>query len=503
MVKESLDFIFVIYSCKKNLDTKSNLLFHLINDKLPKCKCYIVYGDDTISTEYEIIQNKYLILNCGDYYEHLSQKTIALLNVMEKIHPKVKGIFKCDDDILPNTSKLNELFAYILSNNPEYLGCDIKKENDSYENYHRDKVHDPKYNDKQMIYYRCNYVTGPLYYLSIHSIRTFNANISEFIKDKDITEYFPEDNIVGYILNSQNIFPVYYKTYYDHISEYFYGSIQNIDNRIRHLFMHIHGGLGNQLFQVAAAYEMANKYDMHVVLVYKDDFQRYLTHNTHRDEFLSTIFKSFNSIHIQHIDFSNVITYNESRCFDYDDNIIQQYSNYYIEGGYFQNKKYLRNYKTDLIFLFRNPIICSALTKKYLILDDSYFIHVRRGDYVYNPMYSFDSDSYFINAINYIMNKENNLHVHFFIVSDDIEYCKRNFVFHNIPRKTFIDDNLTTLESLYLMSLCKKGGICSNSTFSGWATNLNTNPEKTVVVPKQWIHIDYPYEIPFDYTIAL
>jgi hypothetical protein len=101
------------------------------------------------------------------------------------------------------------------------------------------------------------------------------------------------------------------------------------------------------------------------------------------------------------------------------------------------------------------------------------------------------------------MNKENNLHVHFVIVSDDIEYCKRNFVFRNIPSKTFIDDNLNTLDSLYLMSLCKKGGICSNSTFSGWATNLNTNPEKTVVVPKQWIHIDYPYEIPFDYTVAL
>jgi len=101
------------------------------------------------------------------------------------------------------------------------------------------------------------------------------------------------------------------------------------------------------------------------------------------------------------------------------------------------------------------------------------------------------------------MNKEDNLHVHFFIVSDDIDYCKRNFVFNNIPRKTFIDDNPSTLESLYIMSLCKKGGICSNSTFSGWATNLNTNPEKTVVVPKQWINIDYPYEIPFEYTVAL
>ena len=496
------EFIFIIYSCKKNLDTKSNFLFHLINDKLPKCKCYIVYGDNTISTEYQI-QSNYLILNCGDYYEHLSQKTIALFNAIEKIHPTAKGIFKCDDDILPNISKLHELFAYIRKEKEiHYLGNVIKKEKDSYENYHRHKVHDKKYEDISMIYYRCNYVTGPLYYLSMYSIRKFNATIGDFIQHKDITEYFPEDNMVGYILQlSQNIFPTYYKTYYDHISEYIYGSVQNIDNQVRHLFIHIHGGLGNQLFQVAAAYELAKKHNMHMVIVYKDDFHRYLTHNTHRDEFFSTIFKSFNTIHIQHIDFTNVITYNESRCFDYNDNIISNSnSNYYIEGGYFQNKKYLSNYKTELIELLRNP---NDLSKQYILLEESYFIHVRRGDYIYNSTYSFNSDSYFINAINYIMKREGDLYVHFFIVSDDIEYCKQNFVFKNIPRKTFMDNKMNTLDTLYFMSACKKGGICSNSTFSGWATNLNMNPGKTVVVPKQWINIDYPYEIPFDYTVAL
>jgi len=509
-----LDFVFVIYSCKKNLDTKSKFLFYLINDKLPNCKCYIAYGDNTISNEYEIKGN-YLILNCGDHYEHLSQKTIALLNAMEKIHPNAKGIFKCDDDILPNISKLNELFIYIQSrfNNLftkqnkeiQYLGFRIQKENDSYETYHKNKVHDKKYEDMSMIYYGSIYVTGPLYYLSMHSVGIFNANIGEFIKNKDITEYFYEDNIVGYILNSQNIFPTYYKTYYDHISQYFYGSVQNIDNQVRHLFMHIHGGLGNQLFQVTAAYALAKKHNMHVVIVYQDNFHKYLTHNTHRDEFLSTIFKSFNNINHRYIDFSNVITYSESRCFDYDDNIISNSnSNYYIEGGYFQNKNYLKNSNstTELIELFQNSSICSELVKQYILLNESYFIHVRRGDYIHNSTYFFDRDSYFIHAINYIMKKEDSQSVHFFIVSDDINFCKQNFVFRNIPRKTFVD-RMSTLDTLYFMSACKKGGICSNSTFSGWATNLNTNPEKTVVVPKQWINIDYPYEIPFEYTIAL
>jgi len=498
-----MNFIFAIYSCKKNI-SKSEFLFHLIYNKLPNCKCYIIYGDNTLSTDYEIKNDKYLILNCGDYYEDLSLKTIAFFNAIEKIHPTIKGVFKCDDDIIPNIIKINELFTYILNNNDDisYLGNISKKEHISYEGYHIHKVNNKSKYDKKLIMYNCHYVTGPLYYLNMRAIRTFNTHVLEFIKDKDITEYLYEDNLVGYILNSQDIYPHHYTTYYDDISLIKQGSIQNINNQIRKLYIHMHGGLGNQLFQVAATYELAKKHNMHLVLVYKDNFRRHMAHNTNKDEFFFTIFKEFNTIFYNDIDFSNVITYYEPKCFDYNDSIIQENSDYYMEG-YFQNQKFLNTYKSEVLQLFQNPSICKELTTKYLLLDESYFIHVRRGDYMNNPTYHFDRDSYFIHAINYIMNKEGLLYTHFFIVSDDIEFCKQNYIFHNIPRKTFIDERITTLQTLYFMSLCKKGGICSNSTFSGWATNLNTNPEKTIVVPKQWINIDYPYEIPFEYSVAI
>ena len=35
--------------------------------------------------------------------------------------------------------------------------------------------------------------------------------------------------------------------------------------------------------------------------------------------------------------------------------------------------------------------------------------------------------------------------------------------------------NLNTIDTLYFMSLCLKGGICANSTFSGWGSTLNKN----------------------------
>lgn len=105
-------------------------------------------------------------------------------------------------------------------------------------------------------------------------------------------------------------------------------------------------------------------------------------------------------------------------------------------------------------------------------------------------------DTYLKCAISFI--KEEN--PHFYIISNDFTFCKSYSVLDTI-KKTFIED-MNTLDSLYFMSLCRKGGICSNSTFSGWASMLNNNPDKIVIVPKNWININYPYEIPFDYTVS-
>lgn len=88
-----MQFIFAIYSCKKYLDIKTIFLYKLLKNKLNNCKIYIIYGDETLTTDYEIIDDTYLVLKCGDLYENLSQKTICLFNAITKIHPDVKGVF--------------------------------------------------------------------------------------------------------------------------------------------------------------------------------------------------------------------------------------------------------------------------------------------------------------------------------------------------------------------------------------------------------------------------
>jgi hypothetical protein len=312
--------------------------------------------------------------------------------------------------------------------------------------------------------------------------------LNEIMEDPE--DYMFEDNMIGYLLSQHNITPFHYDTYYDNIHDYSQGCIQNIDNKIRNLYVHLHGGLGNQLFQVAAGFELAKKHNLFLVLVYQSGM---MTHNKSVTEFFSTIFSEFNYISWDNVNSSNVIKYKEDKCFDFYDNIIEKPDSDYYIHGYFQNKKYLNTYKQELLNIFYNH---RDLHKKDSFLTNSYFIHIRRGDYVGHPLYVFDMDAYLKCAISFLKEEK----PHFYIFSNDITFCKTYSVLDTIE-KTFIED-MDTLDSLYFMSLCRKGGICSNSTFSGWASMLNDNPDKIVIVPKNWINVDYPYEIPFDYTVS-
>ena len=75
------DYIFIIYSCKKNIDN-ANKIYDKIYGKLENCKIYIIYGDESILIRYKILDDKYIVLNVNDDYEHLNKKTLMLLQVI-------------------------------------------------------------------------------------------------------------------------------------------------------------------------------------------------------------------------------------------------------------------------------------------------------------------------------------------------------------------------------------------------------------------------------------
>jgi hypothetical protein len=56
--------------------------------------------------------------------------------------------------------------------------------------------------------------------------------------------------------------------------------------------------------------------------------------------------------------------------------------------------------------------------------------------------------------------------------------------------------DLNAVETLYLMSLCGGGGICSNSTFSWWGaySSLAKKKGNPIYVPSRWILYNVPQE---------
>jgi len=116
---------------------------------------------------------------------------------------------------------------------------------------------------------------------------------------------------------------------------------------------------------------------------------------------------------------------------------------------------------------------------------NSVAIHVRRGDYISNPIvnqqFGICSAEYYENAIRDILLKVEM--PEFFVFSDDISWCKDNLNVKdiNIQYITGFKD----YEDLILISQCKHQ-IISNSTFGWWGAWLNQNPFKIVIAPKIW-----------------
>ena len=474
---------FVIYSCVKNLQ-KAEILYEMLKQKLIlNTKLFICYGNPKMSKPY-ILDDKYILLNVEDSYEYLHEKTISLISYLREHN--IIGLFKCDDDILPNIKVINKLIYQITqnaggANNINYMGVRIDintphtsttvKNGTGYE-------HIPK----------CSYCAGPMYYLSKNAIHA--------IMNKTIYKNIAEDVCIGVNLNSIGIIPQHFPLYSDFIDYSNITSIQNIKGRVPFLFIQINGGIGNQLFQVASGYGIAHKMGMFPVITYMN-MRQVFNHNKTLNEFTHGVFFNLPSIlydNLRAYKQGDITVYSEmngANCFEYNPNIVSDKSKPHLLYGYFQCEKYFVDIKSRIQDIFSmTPETRSMILGKYPRVSSSYFIHIRRGDYVGNDIYTIDYDTYFTRAIKQVLEVEPS--AHFFVVSNDISYCKSYTILDQIPDKTYLeDDTLSTMDTLYFMSLCNNGGICSNSTYSWWGSYLNPNANKRVFFPSVWMK-NYP-----------
>lgn len=163
--------------------------------------------------------------------------------------------------------------------------------------------------------------------------------------------------------------------------------------------------------------------------------------------------------------------------------------NIYMDG-YWQSEDYFRDIGQDIARAFTLASRLSKPKQKIarIVHEDggAVSLNVRRSDYVTHggskSLLGALGLSYYDSAVSYISQKIK--HPHFYIISDDTDWCRKNLKF-NHPM-TFVEHIPNTgHEDMHLISLCKHH-IIANSTFSWWGAWLNPNPDKIVIGPKRW-----------------
>ena len=125
--------------------------------------------------------------------------------------------------------------------------------------------------------------------------------------------------------------------------------------------------------------------------------------------------------------------------------------------------------------------------QKILSVERSVALHIRHGDYIYNPIHKRRFITlpleYYYDCINILNQQYKDFTV--FVFSNNLNWAKENIKL-DVPTE-FVEGCERDIDELYLMSLCKNN-IIANSTFSWWSAWLNKNNDKKVFRPKYYIY---------------
>lgn len=279
------------------------------------------------------------------------------------------------------------------------------------------------------------------------------------------------------------------------------------------IIVRLTGGLGNQMFQYAAARNLA--YSRNTILKLDTTFLDGDNGNcTPRSYMLGhfaieasvasfrevddivgedkNIFSSAASQFWRAIKFTGTThrLYNEGN-FCFDPAVLDLPDNTYL-AGYWQSERYFLNIR-DIIkreFTLNIPLDTENNGVADLInTTNSVSLHVRRGDFVsdaeVNRVHGVCTSDYYRRSIEKIADLSGEIHL--FIFSDDPAWVSENYDF---PWPTTVVKRNSSTEAhidLWLMTLCRHH-IIANSTFSWWGAWLSNGSDKVVIAPERWFN---------------
>lgn len=268
------------------------------------------------------------------------------------------------------------------------------------------------------------------------------------------------------------------------------------------IIVRLQGGLGNQLFQYAAARYLA-QFQKNPVILFDTMYYRYVKNRRFILNQFQTqgrcgsiadypffwpatlpvignaYYRSYHRLHSK-----GILVYSENSPFTFDKNLQCITTGDIYLDGFWQNIQYPAAIDSVLRaeLTLHRPL--SAISQKYAALlnhPNSVAIHVRRGDYVNNPNFPICSLSYYQKAIQ-IMQKK--LHQpRFFFFSDDLEWVRVQF--SDLSNSTFVEGVADEVDEFVLLTQASHN-IISNSTFSWWAAWLHSNQHSIIIAPEPW-----------------
>ena len=265
------------------------------------------------------------------------------------------------------------------------------------------------------------------------------------------------------------------------------------------------GGLGNQLFQYAAARRLAHVNNVPLKL----DISGFETYKLHKyslqhfniiEDFASAAEVSLCNRELNRSRISRLFSalgagsdknfkVIKEAHFHFDPWLLSAGDNVFLDG-YWQSERYFVDIadllRKELTFKDEPDGINRTLAEE-IATKNSVALHIRRADYVSNEVTNsvlgVCSLDYYHRAVEEISTHINN--PHFYIFSDDPDWVKVNIRFDQASTFLSHNDADKNYEDLRLMSLCK-GNIIANSSFSWWGAWLNSNRSRTVIAPINW-----------------
>lgn len=265
------------------------------------------------------------------------------------------------------------------------------------------------------------------------------------------------------------------------------------------------GGLGNQLFQYAAGLALSER--LNTELCIDKSFLAGRQWRVTKRKFELDTFKLnaskyssfFSPLMPQLIKFPRLFSALTRWTLVYENQLIEPsyFFNLPINSyliGHWQSQTYLKGLNKEILFsCFPTQDDLSIANRNMLENikhQNSVGVHIRRGDYVTNSkankFHSLLSKSYYFKAVSKI--QEANKKTHFYIFSDDIEWCEKNLTIFDGPH-TFVRKKSAAWEDLLLMGNCKHL-IIANSSYSWWSAWLGDyiygSQNRVVIAPKRW-----------------